>query len=147
MTIPGYKSALFWAVDRGHADLCELILSKGNAKLKASVSVSEYAQTAPIHQGVFRQRKDIVSILLKHGADVDARDSSFYTPLQGACGEAHTTSKAYDLATLLLEGGASIDSKPDAGGQTVLHWEAAKGHVKLVELLISKGQTLTPCVR
>ena len=141
LTIPGYKSALFWAVDMGHADLCNLILSKGS-KSMASVSTPEHAQTAPLHQAVYRQRRDIILILLKHGADVNARDSSYYTPLQGACSEAHSASKAYDLASLLLDGGASIDLKPDAGGQTVLHWEAAKGRVKLVELLIDRGADL-----
>ena len=76
---------------------------------------------------------------IKHGVDVNARDSSHYTPLQIACSELRSVSKAHEIAFLLLDKGASINSEPDAGGKTVLHWEAANGRMKLVDLLINRG--------
>ena len=30
LIVPGYKSALFWAVNQGDAELCKLILAKGS---------------------------------------------------------------------------------------------------------------------
>ena len=141
LNVTGYKSAIFWAIDKGHLELVELILAKGSGVM-ASVSTAEHAQTAPLHQAVYRQRPDIVKLLLKYGADVDARDASFYTSLQGACSESHSASKGYELAQILIEEGRASIDLTDASGQTVLHWESAKGRIKLVELLTRNGADL-----
>lgn len=141
-TVKEYKSSIFAAVDKGMYDLAELMLSKGSlAKAGGMLGVNEgeYSRTAPLHQAVYRQRVDLVSLLLNHGADPDARDNSHYTALQGACSEAHHPGKAYKLAKALISHGSCDLNVLDAAGQTPLIWESAKGRTNMVELLVGTG--------
>ena len=100
------------------------------------VNDGEYSRTAPLHQAVYRQRVDLVTLLLNHGADPNLRDNSHYTPLQGCCSESHHASKACELANALLASGKCDVNVVDAAGQTPLIWESAKGRTSVVELLL-----------
>lgn len=136
-----YESGLFAAVDKGMRDLTELLLTKGLFTGDGGMSglnEGEYGLTAPLHQAVYRQRVDLVSLLLSHGADPDARDNSHYTALQGACSDAHHPGIAYELAKALIRGNCDLNVV-DAAGQTPLIWEAAKGRSNMVGLLLEHG--------
>lgn len=100
----------------------------------------------------------VVRLLLKHGADVNARNNSHDTGLRLAARGGHT-----EIVRLLLESGADVNARNPlisaafnghveiarllishkaqlnpvtSSGQTPLHWAATLGHVELVRLLI-----------
>jgi hypothetical protein len=145
-TVECNTSSIFWAVDRGLYTVASLLLSKGSKTKMPDVNKGEYGLTRPLHQAVYRQRVDLVKLLLEHGADVNARDNSFYTPLQGACSEAHSIQKAFELAQVLVQDGRADVNLTDAAGQTCLIWEAAKGRTKLVKLLLEGGNAFVDAV-
>ena len=60
------SNALFFAVDKGHKDIVELLLEKG-----AKTNVSCMGST-PLHQAVAIKDLDIVKMLVEHGADINA---------------------------------------------------------------------------
>ncbi len=75
-----------------------------------------------------------VKILLKKGADVNAKDETdFMTPLHYATVYGHK-----EIVELLIEKGADVNAK-DETDFTTLHYATVYGHKEIVELLIEKG--------
>lgn len=71
-----------------------------------------------------RQKLDLETLLLDHGANI--QDSILVFTVQ---------SRDYDLAGLLIDRGAKIDPRDDAG-KTPLLWAAYHGHLDLVKKLL-----------
>ena len=85
---------LFWAAQKGHKDVVELLIAKGadvNAK-------GEYGNT-PLHRAT--SRKEIAELLIANGADINARDYEGDTPLDIALRKGNE-----DVAELLRKHGA-----------------------------------------
>jgi uncharacterized protein (TIGR02466 family) len=91
--------------------------------------LDEYGATA-LHIAAVAGQTHAATILLGHGAQVNARDYEGWTPL-------HETSKANkaELATLLLKAGASIGAI-GPGSNTPLHVASANGCTDVVEVLL-----------
>lgn len=83
-----------------------------------------------LHMAAICDREDAVSILVKHGADVNCRDSYGNTALQFA--------KTAKVARILLEGGADPCTEAHNGG-TVLHCAVNYCLVEVVSCLIQFG--------
>ncbi|CAH3183153.1 unnamed protein product, partial [Porites evermanni] len=75
--------------------------------------------------------------LLERGAEVDARNSTLWTPLDCAAAKGHLK-----VASLLLEFDSPIDPT-DKAKTTPLHLAAREGHPEVVSLLLSKGADIT----
>jgi len=97
-----------------------------------------------IHAGIRSGHRDIVELLIQHGADINAKDKwgRGYTPLQRAAIRGRP-----ELVELLLEAGADISVKNDRG-QTALHvsldirnsdYPQYRQSKDAVELLLAKG--------
>ena len=94
------------------------------------------------------RKADLVSALIRLGADVNARDSHAITPLHTATLEGHT-----GLVQLLLDNGADANVL-DRNGNSLLHIAASREHPDCIRILLpltSKGninghnnQGLTP---
>jgi ankyrin repeat protein len=76
-----------------------------------------------LYWAALNDHRDAVKLLLAHGADVNTKDDSGWTPLHWA---AHKGSKA--VAELQLAHGTEVNAKDD-GGFTPLH-RAVKGSHK-----------------
>ena len=71
--------------------------------------------------------------MLKHGADVNARDNFLNTPLVGAVKGRHL-----EIVRLLVEPGANLDAK-DEEGRTAFHVAAEYGYHDIAKMLSSHG--------
>ena len=80
---------------------------------------------------------DIVKILLKNGAVVDAENYFGETALHKAAENGHLAE-----AQILINHGSNINKVSDWSSSTPLHMSCSKGHNSLVELLISHGANI-----
>ena len=76
---------------------------------------------------------DEVLMLLKMGADVNARDEDGKTALHNASQSGYT-----EIVRLLLDNGADVNAK-DNYGRTALHNASESGYTEIVRLLLNNG--------
>ncbi|WP_310732692.1 ankyrin repeat domain-containing protein [Wolbachia pipientis] len=88
----------------------------------------------PLHIAAQKRLDNIVQLLLKHGANVDATTKEGYTPLHVAAQKAHNKR----VVQLLLDGGAGVNVK-DNKDYTPLHDAAQSGSKDVVQLLLGHG--------
>ena len=77
---------------------------------------------------------ELVTLLLAHGADVNSRDQSGWTPLMRAAMKGHV-----EAVRVLLNHGAEVNAQENGEAWTALHWATARGHADVVALLLSHG--------
>jgi ankyrin repeat protein len=142
------------------ADVAEFLISKG-----ADIHTGDKDDETPLHTTAGAGFKDVVELLIKKGADVNA-DKSDYTPLSWAIWRNHkdvirslvihgadVNFKAKNdwpflhypvwnndkaLVEFFVDHGAKLDLK-DKGGWTVLHYAGNQGYKEILEYLVSKG--------
>eukprot|EP00736_Rhodelphis_marinus_P009748 Rmarinus@m.6598 len=99
------------------------------------ISTSQYqrARSSPMHTSASLGHLEVVTVLLKHGFEVDVRDASGNTPLQVAARNGHR-----GCVRLLLRYGADPTLR-NTDGLTALHWLAGNGRELLVDEFFKKG--------
>jgi ankyrin repeat protein len=133
-TMNGWTPLAFvWPVD-----MAALLIANG-----ADVRIASKFGTTVLHGAVNRDnhRGDmaLTELLLKHGADINAKAGSTsvgwegWTPLHVAC-----RNGAQDIVELLLAHGADVNAKSDKG-ETPLSIAQNNGHRQVVELLKEHG--------
>ncbi|TET35634.1 MAG: hypothetical protein E3J72_10830 [Planctomycetota bacterium] len=105
-------------------------LIENGAYVNAKDSVHDYS---PLHLAAKNGLGNIVNILIKRGADVNAKGRRGYQPLHCAMIKGHT-----DIARHLVKEGADVNVH-DNWGRTPLHFAALLGHMESAKLLIEKG--------
>jgi ankyrin repeat protein len=85
----------------------------------------------PLHSAAFRGDADVVSALVKAGANVDVRDSSGVAALHHAARMGHV-----EVIAALVAGGADVDIRISREGTSPLHLAAASGHVAAARILL-----------
>lgn len=128
--ISGSEEDIFAVMQKGDVAKVKTMLDK-NPKL---VKARDGSGMMLLHWATFDGQKDMIDLLLKKGADVNApggvRSS---TPLHMAC-----VSGREEIVKILVENGADVKARNSAG-MTPLHLAAEGGHVGIMEFLISKG--------
>ena len=113
-----YYTPLMMAINYNHGDAVTFLIDQG-----ADVNLQTEAGATALHHAVwtFETSLEIVSSLIKNGADVNARGGKHkWTPLMMA------TSRGYcRMITFLIEHGAYIDLQ-DSIGRTALHYAMFK---------------------
>ncbi|MFC1792774.1 ankyrin repeat domain-containing protein, partial [Planctomycetota bacterium] len=119
-------------------DMSAFLIAKG-----ADVRIADERGTTVLHGAVNRDNhrgdKALIELLLKHGADINARAASTslgwagWTPLHVAC-----RNGARDIVELLLVHGADINAKTDKG-ETPIAIAQSNRHGQVVELLRKHG--------
>src|SRR6266403_4648961 len=102
------------------------------------VNISSYQSPTPLHVASRYGRFTVVQLLLKHHADVKARDHTNVdrNPLHYASWCKHLT-----ICRELLKHGASVDSE-DALKVTALHLVSENGNLEIAQLLLEHGADL-----
>jgi ankyrin repeat protein len=90
-----------------------------------------------LHRAAVRGHTEALQALLSRGADLEARDDGYRTPLYAACREGQ-----HDTARLLLERGARVDAQSGTWRFTALHVASERAHVEVVRLLLAHGATV-----
>jgi ankyrin repeat protein len=125
----GGMTPLGLAVRLAETDVAELLISAG-------ADVNPRTGTTPLIGAVQARNREIVGFLLSRGADVNAPDAGG-TPLHYAV-ETRTGISGIDILRLLLEQGAVVDKRNDAG-ETPLLRAAAGGKLEEASLLLESG--------
>lgn len=113
---------------------CDIVRIK---KFLTSQSVSfahPFTGDTPLHVvsgSVFSKRKQVLEILIRKGADCNAQNKDFLTPLHVATSFSH-----YDVMDYLIKNGSDVNGV-DGLGQTCLHRAAREDDLAAVRLLLS----------
>ena len=94
-------------------------------------------EETPLHVSTRLGHVESARVLLKHGADTDARDDVDASPLERAAHEGRM-----ELARVLLELGTNANSH-DFLRWTPLHWASEVGQLAVAQVLLSHGADVT----
>ena len=126
------NTALYGAAESGDLFEVQRIL-KDNPGIEVD-AVNDIGDT-PLSIAVGRSYKDIIEVLLAHGAAVNGRVGARYAPLQKAC-----FSDKADIVSLLIEHGADVDATTVDDRRTSLTIACRKySNLGIVQLLINAG--------
>jgi len=124
--------SLLIAAGLGWTDIAGLLIANG---VNVNGGKEEW-EKSPLHWAARAGRSDMAILLIKKGADVNARGRDRQTPLHAAVSNGHT-----DIATLLITKGAEVNARNQDQG-TPLHVAVAQGQTKAAGLLIGKDADL-----
>jgi len=125
------RNPLHWACATGKLHLAELLLTRPKGP-SAQVNAVEIREKTSLHIAAAHGRDDIVELLLKYEADVNAKSDGGWTPLHNACEKGSEI-----IVRVLLEAGAEINAKL-LNGMTPLHLAAQGGHLEVVKCLLER---------
>ena len=120
----------------GDGAVPQLLLEHG-----ASFNVRDKNDQTPLHLASHRACSDVVALLLKLGADVDALDNDRITPLLCALKVSNCDALGCglsDVVRLLLQSGADVDAQ-DNDGMTPLFYVV---HSSTAQLLLEHGASV-----
>jgi hypothetical protein len=90
--------------------------------------------STPLDDACLRGEKEIVGLLIAHGAKVGIRNKSGATPLHDAALGGNP-----EVVKILLDHGADINARDEESGASPLFYAASWGRVEAIELLLSRG--------
>uniref|UniRef100_A0A8B9KYW1 Poly [ADP-ribose] polymerase n=1 Tax=Astyanax mexicanus TaxID=7994 RepID=A0A8B9KYW1_ASTMX len=124
---------LFEACRSGDLERVRKLLNAANVNSRDTAG----RKSTPLHFAAGFGRRDVVDHLLKHGADVHARDDGGLVSLHNACSFGHV-----EVVSHLLRHGADANSR-DNWNYTPLHEAAIKGKIDVCIVLLQHGAELT----
>ncbi|KAH8938317.1 hypothetical protein BDL97_16G076400 [Sphagnum fallax] len=95
-----------------------------------------YIRTTPLHLAASLGQLEILMLLLKHGARVNAVNSRKQTPLMLACKNGRSA-----CIGPLLDNDANVLAVDRANGRTCLHYAAKGGHIECVCKILTAAET------
>ena len=124
-------SPLMLAAMNGHTSAVRLLLDMGS-DINAQIETN---RNTALTLACFQGRNEVVSLLLDRKANVEHRAKTGLTPLMEAASGGYI-----EVGRVLLDKGADVNAAPvPSSRDTALTIAADKGHLKFVDLLLSRG--------
>lgn len=104
-------------------------------------SRTEEEDDTALHVAARHGLTDHVQLLLRYGAELEAKNEEGQTPLNAACAQPHQPQdmdRYYRVCQLLVESGASINAA-DRDRQHPLHLACKNANAQVAELLLARG--------
>ena len=120
---------LYYSARLGFRDLAEHLI----VKYPEHVNATGGREVTPLHVAASAGHVDILSLLLEHGADLDAQAKFDWIPLHRA-----SVSGGVEAGRCLLDRGADINRRDDHG-YTPLSLATTFGHVEFARMLLERG--------
>ncbi|KAF8771011.1 Serine/threonine-protein phosphatase 6 like protein [Argiope bruennichi] len=114
------------AAKLGHRIIVETLINKKNADVNAVTAIDN---ATPLHWAASEGAIEVVKILLKKKAKINARSVDGYTPLHLAVYSGHIT-----VVKLLIESGANVNIA-DYKNRTAIELAVAHGKLEIVKML------------
>ncbi len=112
-------------------NIVELLLKYG-----AKPNVSKRDEDGPLHYAAMFKQVEAAKLLVKYGADVNAKGSYLRTPLIYAASDGNSP----ELVQFLIDHGADVKAKNEAGENALFeHITRGKTNLKIVEILLDNG--------
>jgi ankyrin repeat protein len=127
----GQLQLLVMCVDRGDSVLLDKLLNAAPNFANVNEGMSD---SSPIHWAAFKGDTNILTVLLKHRADINKKGTNWEISALHLARDSHT-------AEFLLDHGAKLESL-DVHVQTPLMWAAKRGNAEVAETLIKRGARL-----
>lgn len=122
-------TALRWAVEKDYASFAQVAIDRGG---NVNEDDGRWGNTL-LHIASGNNSPDVIRILIKSGARINAQNLKKNTPLQDAATKGHV-----EAVEALLELGANMYC-PSQDGDTPAHNAARWGHIDCVRAFINKG--------
>ena len=129
----GRRTPLMLAAGRGQNVISLYLINQG-----ADVSKKDVRKRTALHYASESGHLKLAKLLCSKGAETDVEDEDRRTPLMLAAVGGHKDTLLYLIDHVQ---GADVNKK-DSIGRTALHHASEKGHLKVVEQLISKGSRI-----
>jgi uncharacterized protein len=113
----------------GHTEMVTWLLDHG---ADVNQRASNAQRVTALHGVVARRNTSLAALLLKRGADPDARQETGLAPLHEAAANGN-----FELVRLLVDNGAYVDIKTDAC-KTPCDFAQERGHLELADWLKGK---------
>lgn len=124
-------SPLMLAAMNGHTAAVKMLLDMGS-DINAQIETN---RNTALTLACFQGRHEVVSLLLDRKANVEHRAKTGLTPLMEAASGGYI-----DVGRVLLDKGADVNATPvPSSRDTALTIAADKGHLKFVDLLLTRG--------
>lgn len=96
-------------------------------------------QRTPLHRAVLERNPDAIRALLRHNADVNAKDINGQTPLHYTIIESEKNSGLTEILDILLSARSVLVDERDNESRTPLHEACARGWTYAVRCLLEEG--------
>ncbi|VDB86855.1 unnamed protein product [Peniophora sp. CBMAI 1063] len=138
------NTALYLAADNGLTDTVDTLLSHAPDAIDACRTHNAAGYT-PLHIASLKGHTEIVRLLLKRGAFIDAETAERDTALHlAACdGRIDTVQVLLGLRDLNVPNVVELCRARNATGRTPLHEAASRGYPEIIRLLLQRGALST----
>ena len=130
------------AVNRGDVATVTRLLDEDPHAINARNEL----ENQPLHDACWAKHPEVVRLLIRRGADVNARGDFGETPLHYAVRDGCPGPQAYEIAELLVASGADIEARDERLQQNPLGWALREFNDDLepiIRMLLKRGSSIT----
>ncbi|KAA3679591.1 uncharacterized protein DEA37_0007144 [Paragonimus westermani] len=126
------KGIVYLCAEENQTEVLELIVNQPQAN--QLVEMPNINNNFPLHVAAKKGHMEVIKMLIKHGANVTAKNEKERTALHYAAKYGQ-----YKICRLLLKMIPSLVSEFDDDGNLAIHLAASQGHRDVTELLLASG--------